>query len=199
MPKRAPAATISGVNVYLRPPRLSDAGGFRAAVRASTSLHRGWTSAPATPARFASFVHRYAARGKHPTHAGFLVFRRDDDALVGVYNFSEIVRGAFQSAFLGYFAFAPLAGRGLMAEGLAAALDIAFRQLKLHRVEVNIQPNNARSLALAARLGFTREGYSRRYVKIGGRWRDHVRFAMLAEDWRSLRGTHRPLRREASQ
>ena len=196
MPKRAPAATISGANVYLRPPRLSDAGAFYAAVRASAALHRGWTSPPGTPARFAGFVQRYATRGGHPTHAGYLVFRRDDDALVGVYNFSEIVRGAFHSAFLGYFAFTPLAGTGLMTEGLAVALDIAFRKLKLHRVEVNIQPNNARSLALATRLGFTREGYSRRYVKIGGRWRDHVRFAMLAEDWRALRRKHRFVRRD---
>ncbi len=191
MPIRAPAATITGVNVYLRPPRLADASVFRAAVRASAALHRGWTSAPGSPARYATFVRRYAARGKTPTHAGFLVFRRSDDALVGVYNFSEIVRGAFQSAYLGYFAFAPMAGRGLMGEGLTLALDIAFRRLKLHRVEVNIQPNNARSLALAMRFGFTREGYSRRYVKISGRWRDHVRFAMLAEDWRALRRNHR--------
>ena len=199
MPKRAPAATITGVNVYLRPPRLSDAVAFRAGVRASAALHRGWTSAPETPARFARFVQRYAGRGKLPKHAGFLVFRREDDALVGVYNFSEIVRGAFQSAFLGYFAFAPLAGQGLMTEGLAAALDIAFRKLKLHRVEVNIQPTNARSLALATRLGFTREGYSRRYVKISGRWRDHVRFAMLAEDWRTLRRGFRFAPRKVSR
>jgi [ribosomal protein S5]-alanine N-acetyltransferase len=192
---REPAATITGVNVYLRPPRLSDAGAFHAAVRASTALHRGWTSAPGTPARYAKFVQRYATRRKDPTHAGFLVFRRADDALVGVYNFSEIVRGAFQSAYLGYFGFVPLAGKGLMSEGLAAALDIAFGKLKLHRVEVNIQPTNTRSLALAVRLGFTREGYSRRYVKISGRWRDHVRFAMLAEDWRKLR-RKRPARKE---
>jgi len=196
MPKRAPAATITGVNVYLRPPRLSDAVAFHAAVRASAALHRGWTSAPLTPSRYAKFVQRYATRGELPKHAGYLVFRRDDDALVGVYNFSEIVRGAFQSAFLGYFAFAPLAGKGLMSEGLAAALDIAFRRLKLHRVEVNIQPTNTRSLALATRLGFTREGYSRRYVKISGRWRDHVRFAMLAEDWRILRRKHRFARKD---
>jgi [ribosomal protein S5]-alanine N-acetyltransferase len=187
MPIRVPAATITGTNVYLRPPRMSDAGAFQAAVRASTSLHRGWTSAPRTPSGYAKFVQRYASRGASRVHAGFLVFRKSDHALVGVYNFSEIVHGAFQSAYLGYFAFSPLAGKGLMSEGLALALDIAFRKLGLHRVEVNVQPSNARSLALAARTGFTREGYSRRYVKIGGRWRDHVRFAMLSEDWRVLR------------
>jgi [ribosomal protein S5]-alanine N-acetyltransferase len=197
MPKRAPAATITSANVYLRPPRLADTAAFADAVRASTALHRPWTHAPATPARFASFVLRYAARGRTPSHAGFLVFRRDDDAMVGVYNFSEIVRGAFQSAYLGYFAFAPLAGTGLMSEGLAAALDIAFGKFKLHRVEVNIQPDNKRSLALATRIGFTREGYSQRYVKIGGRWRDHVRLAMLAEDWQVLRRKHRFARKDA--
>jgi len=106
-----------------------------------------------------------------------------DDALAGVINFSEIVRGAFHSAYVGYYAFAPLAGDGYMAEGFALALEFAFRRLKLHRVEANVQPANRRSLALVERLGFEREGYSRRYVKIAGRWRDHVRFAMLAEDW----------------
>ena len=73
---------------------------------------------------------------------------------------------------------------------MALALDIAFVRLKLHRVEVNIQPTNTRSLGLAERVGFTREGFSRRYVKIAGRWRDHVRLAMLAEDWRKLRQQH---------
>jgi len=63
---------------------------------------------------------------------------------------------------------------------------------------VNVQPNNARSLALAERLGFTREGYSRRDVKISGRWRDHVRLAILAEDWRKLRRRHRFVPREVS-
>ena len=99
------------------------------------------------------------------------------------------MRGAFNSAFVGYYAFAPFAGGGYMSEAFTLALDFAFRDLKLHRVEANVQPHNRRSLALAERLGFEREGYSRRYVKIAGRWRDHVRFAMLAEDWR-LRRPH---------
>ncbi len=80
-----------------------------------------------------------------------------------------------------------LAGDGYMTEGFALALDFAFRRLALHRVEANVQPANRRSIALVSRLGFEREGYSRRYVKISGRWRDHVRFAMLAEDWRTRR------------
>jgi ribosomal-protein-alanine N-acetyltransferase len=125
--------------------------------------------------------------GRAPTRAGFLVVRNDDGALTGVFSFSEIVRGAFNSAYLGYYAFEPLAGGGYMTEGLALALDVAFRVLKLHRIEVNVQPTNRRSLALVARLRFTREGFSRRYVKIAGRWRDHVRYAMLAEDWTVLR------------
>ena len=74
-----------------------------------------------------------------------------------------------------------------MSEGLALMLVVAFRKLKLHRVEANVQPVNARSIALLRGAGFTREGYSRRYVKIAGRWRDHERWAMLAEDWRARR------------
>src|SRR6185369_3506409 len=119
------------------------------------------------------------------THAGVLVRRADDDALVGVFNFSGIVRGSFDSAYLGYYAFAPHNGSGHMVEGLALALDFAFRTLKLHRVEVNVQPRNARSHALVAGAGFVREGFSRRYLRIAGRWRDHVRYAMLVEDWRA--------------
>jgi [ribosomal protein S5]-alanine N-acetyltransferase len=195
MPTPTTAATLQGTNVYLRPPRPDDAAAFVAAARASRALHGQWTQAPATAQRFALLVKRFARAREPVSHAGFLVFRRDDDALVGVFNFSEIVRGPFQSAYLGYYAFSPLSGQGLMTEGLALALDIAFRKLALHRVEVNIQPTNKRSVGLVERLGFTREGYSRRYVKIAGRWRDHLRFAMLAEDWRTLRRQHRFPRR----
>lgn len=70
-----------------------------------------------------------------------------------------------------------------MREGLALMLDYAFRQLRLHRLEAKIQPGNVASIALVERLGFQREGYCRRYLKLG-RWRDHQRWAILAEDWR---------------
>ncbi len=190
MPTRESVATITGPLVYLRPPSFADVSTFVAAARASRRLHGTWTSAPDTRRRFSAYVERFSPHKAGAMNVGFLVLRREDRALVGVINVSEIVRGAFHSAFAGYYAFAPLAGQGLMTEGMALALDVAFLRLKLHRVEINVQPANKRSIALAGRLGFTREGYSRRYLKIAGRWRDHVRYAMLAEDWRSLRGVH---------
>ncbi len=192
MPIRSSAATVTGARVYLRPPQASDASAFIAAARASQRLHGAWTSPPSTRARFDLYLQRFAGDMAKSKDVSFLVLRREDHALAGVLNFSEIVRGPFQSTYLGYYGFAPHAGQGYMTEGMALALDVAFRKLRLHRVEVNIQPTNVRSLALAERVGFTREGYSRRYVKIAGRWRDHVRLALLAEEWRELRA--RPLR-----
>lgn len=188
MPTR-PRPTIVGPRVYLRRPGPGDVDAFLAAARGSRSLHGPWTHPPDTRARYAAFVARYGDP-RDSTHAGFVLLRRDDHALAGVFNFSQIVLGAFRSAYLGYFGFAPHAGQGYMTEGMALVLDVAFRKLGLHRVEVNIQPTNTRSLALAQRIGFTREGYSRRYVKIAGRWRDHERYAMLAEDWQALRRKH---------
>jgi ribosomal-protein-alanine N-acetyltransferase len=162
---------------------VRDAAAFVAAVGACRRLHRAWVAAPDTPPAFRRYLARFGGSIAGSAHVGYLAVRRDDDALAGVFNFSEIVRGAFESAYLGYYALAPHAGRGYMTEALALALDRAFGELALHRVEVNIQPRNRRSLDLVERAGFEREGYSRRYVRIAGRWRDHVRFAMLAEDW----------------
>jgi ribosomal-protein-alanine N-acetyltransferase len=196
MPSRLPSAARTAralaSRVYVRPPARSDAAAFLAAVKASRKLHTGWVQPPASAERYAAFVARYGQRSRADprelTHIGYLAFRRGDDALVGVFNLSEIVRGAFQSGYLGYYGFAPHAGEGYMAGGLALVLAQAFRTLRLHRVEANIQPTNARSMALVERAGFSREGYSRRYVKICGRWRDHIRFALLAEDWRLREG-----------
>jgi [ribosomal protein S5]-alanine N-acetyltransferase len=180
-----------GFRVYLRTPHSSDSVDFLTAVKASRRLHGGWVQPPSTPALYASFVRRYGGfSARHAfaaTHVGLLVCRCEDDAIVGVIIIGEIVRGLFKSAYLGYYAFAPHTGAGYMSEGLELALAMAFRTLKLHRVEANVQPTNLQSLALVRRAGFVREGYSRRYVRIAGRWRDHVRMALLVEEWRSPR------------
>jgi ribosomal-protein-alanine N-acetyltransferase len=183
--------TARTASVEVRRPAPADAGAFVAAARASRRLHGSWVHAPDAPAQFRDYLRRYGAPGADATHVGLVAVRRADGALVGVFNFSNIVRGPFRSAFLGYYAFAPHAGHGYMTEAFSRTLDYAFRTLRLHRVEANVQPSNRRSIALVARVGFTREGYSRRYIKIAGRWRDHVRFAMIAEDWKRLKRRRR--------
>ena len=175
------------LRVQLVRPAATDAGAFVAAVAASRRLHGAWVSAPTTRAAFRRYVARFGKPLRNASNLGFIAVRVGDNAPVGVLNLSEIVRGAFQSAYLGYYALAPFAGRGYMSEALALVLDAAYREVGLHRVEVNVQPRNVRSIRLVERAGFAREGYSRRYVKIGGLWRDHVRFAMLAEDWPAAR------------
>jgi len=181
--------------VYLAAPRLSDASAFLGAAAASRRLHGRWVRAPQSAERYREYVARFGPRAQRDprtaTHAALLVRRIEDDAIAGVFNFSEIVRGAFHSSYLGYYAFAAHAGAGYMAEGLALALEFGFRTLGLHRIEVNVQPGNARSRALVEAAGFVREGFSRRYLRIGGRWRDHVRYALLVEDWRARRGKRR--------
>jgi ribosomal-protein-alanine N-acetyltransferase len=186
MPAAKRSTCPASGSVYLRRPRRADGPAFIAAVRASRALHANWVRAPRSAAGFANYLRRFAgarSRRASATQVGFLVCRAEDDAPVGVFNLSEIVRGSFRSAYLGYYGLAPHSGRGYMAEGLALVLRAAFRKLRLHRIEANVQPGNHRSVALVRAAGFTREGFSRRYVKIAGRWRDHQRWAILAEDW----------------
>jgi ribosomal-protein-alanine N-acetyltransferase len=173
----------NGERVRLRHPVREDAAAFLAMVGESRRLHRPWVHPPGDLQAFEA----YADRASSERFRGFLIVHREERGIVGVANLSEIVRGIFQSAYLGFYANARYAGRGLMQEGLALVLRHAFRSLELHRLEANVQPENFRSLALVQRLGFQKEGYSPRYLKIAGRWRDHERWALLAEDWRRRR------------
>ena len=152
---------------------------FLEAVRRSRGLHRPWASPPSTPAR----IRRYLAPRKGGRSEVHFILTPADE-IAGVVEITEIVRGPFRSAYLGFYALAPHQGRGYMTAGLAAMVRRAFGALRLHRLEANIQPANAASKALVRRVGFRKEGYSPRYLKIGGRWRDHERWAITREDWR---------------
>ena len=165
--------------IFIRPSNLSDEETFLSAVEQSRSLHHPWVQPPNTPIAF----REYLAKREDPRGASFFVWVEKPAGLVGVVNLDEIVRGCFHSAYLGYYAFTPYAGRGLMQKGLSLVITHAFRKMSLHRLEANIQPGNAASKALVKKLGFRREGFSPRYLKINGRWRDHERWAMLYEDW----------------
>jgi [ribosomal protein S5]-alanine N-acetyltransferase len=170
--------------VFIRPLAYEDCDAFLAAVRRSRSLHRNWINPKAaTRAAFTAYLKRFA----DDAHHGFVVVARESGELVGAINLNDVIRGSFQSASVGYYAFTPHAGRGFMREGLLLVLSRAFQHLKLHRVEANIQPENEASIALVKRCGFIREGYSRRLLKVCGRWKDHERWAILAEDFTSRR------------
>jgi ribosomal-protein-alanine N-acetyltransferase len=162
---------------------MRDLAELTALNRASARLHRGLVSPPTKPEQFRAFIKRC----RMADCVCFLICRVGDGAVVGSISLSQIVRGNFQSAYLGYYVGGQYAGRGHMTEALRLMLRHAFLRLKLHRVEANIQPGNAASIALVRRAGFVREGYSRRYLKICGRWRDHERWALVAEEWKTKR------------
>ena len=105
-----------------------------------------------------------------------------EGGIAGLVNLNEIVYGSFCSAYIGYYTMAGFGGRGLMTRAVELAVTHAFSDLGLHRVEANVQPGNLRSRALVQRLGFRLEGYSPRYLRIGGTWCDHERWAKLADE-----------------
>ena len=153
-------------------------------MRASRAFHSPWATAPTDDERFAA----YLADARRADFEAMLLCRdrgrRDHGLLQPVPDRPP----RLQSAYLGYAVGKPFAGQGYMRDGIELVLRHAFTTLRLHRIEANIQPGNANSLALARGAGFRREGFSPRYLKIGGRWRDHERWAILAEEWRARTG-----------
>jgi [ribosomal protein S5]-alanine N-acetyltransferase len=176
MPPRRP-------RVELRSPAPADRDEYLAAMRASRRFHRPWVTSPITDEAY----DRVLSRVEDARYEPLFVCLRDTGEIAGYINLNEIVRGSFQSAFLGYSAVAAHVGHGYMSEGLELVLARAFRDMGLHRLEANIQPGNAASLALVRRAGFVHEGTAERYLKIGGRWRDHEHWVIRSEQWRELR------------
>lgn len=171
---------MSARQVMLTKPSARDREEFLRLVRASRDLHRPWVYPPSTDRQYDQYLLKTRSEG----YEGFFVRERGTGHITGVFELSAITRGILQSAYLGFYAMIAHEGRGYMQKGLQLVLRHAFKDLRLHRVEANIQPANKRSIALVERSGFCKEGLSRRYLKIGGRWRDHERWALLVEDWR---------------
>jgi [ribosomal protein S5]-alanine N-acetyltransferase len=162
--------------VTLRPVESRDQSEFLGLVEASAGLHHPWMSLPATPQEFQAYLTRY----ERPGEVSLLICARDTGAIAGVATINNIIRGRFQNGSLAYAAFAPTAGQGFMSEGVALVLRHAFQDLRLHRLEANIQPGNSASLKLVQRLGFRKEGYAPDMLFIDGAWRDHERWAITS-------------------
>ena len=154
---------------------------FLEAVRRSKKLHAAWVSPPDSPDAVREFVEKCSG----DRNISYVAVNHESD-LIGCINLNEIVRGPFQSAFLGFYAFVPFDGTGLMKQAMKLVATEAFTTHRLHRLEANIQPSNERSKRFVRSLGFRYEGYSPRYLKIGGQWRDHERYAITVDDWKAI-------------
>ena len=126
--------------VSIRPPSNADCDEFLAAVRRSRAIHRPWIAMPETRGEYDA----YLERSRRESSAYFVAHRVDDDAIIGFLNISEIVRGKFLSAFLGYGGIAGFEGQGYMREALELVLREAFTKLGLHRLEATSSPATTR-------------------------------------------------------
>jgi [ribosomal protein S5]-alanine N-acetyltransferase len=143
----------------------------------SKDHHYPFIDAPKTKESFL----QYLADCSQENRKSFLTL--DGDNIVGSFTISEMVRGCFQSGYLGYCVNTRYAGKGWMSKSLELVLEKIFIDLGLHRIEANIQPTNTASIRLVERNGFTKEGFSPRYLKINNQWCDHFRYALTYEDW----------------
>lgn len=172
---------IKGKNVFLRYVLLDDFEEMQILYRESREFYKGLVNPPDTIEKFTAYVESNDSE----TNECFVICRISDDKIVGSITLSQIFRKAFQNCYLGYALGVKYVGNGFMTEAVNLILRYAFKNLKLHRIEANVQPENLPSIAVLMRCGFTKEGFSRKYLKIKGKWRDHERFAIIKEDWRN--------------
>lgn len=165
-------------SLKLRELQPSDEAMFIEAMQASRAFHYPWIFPPVDKDSFAAYIQKY----QQAQHKSLLALN-EQGQLVGVCNLNYILHSAYQSAWLSFYSVAQFAGRGLMSQALQKVLQYVFTDMQLHRLEVNIQPDNERSINLVRRNGFRKEGFSPRFMQINGQWCDHERWAMTAEDW----------------
>lgn len=167
--------------MYLRPIRPYDKEEYIRVIKLSRDFHQPWS--PRLPPEiheedlFERAISRHES-GECSRYLGIL----PDDRIAGFFNLNEIVRGCFQNAYMGWMINLEVAGQGFATEGVAGLLDLAFSVEGLHRVQANIIPRNIRSIRVAEKNGFRREGLALRYLEIDGQWEDHWMYAKLADE-----------------
>lgn len=183
----APGPLLSHKRVLLRPPQLRDFAAWAALRAESREFLEPWEpSWPADALTRSSFrwrLRHYERDQREGCGYSFFVLRREDSALLGGISLGNLRRGVAQAGSLGYWIGGPHARQGYMSEALVALLDFAFGPLGLHRVEAACLPHNAASRGLLQKLGFVEEGLARGYLRIAGRWQDHVLHGLLADDF----------------
>jgi len=177
---------IAGSGVMLRAPQNSDHAEWAALREASreflTPWEPTWPADDLTRGAFRRRLKRYADDQRSDLAYAFLVFRSDDNAMVGGLTLANIRRGVAQAGSIGYWIGAPFARNGYMTAAVRALIPFCFRTLQLHRLEAACIPGNAASIGLLENTGFTREGYARSYLCINGVWHDHLLYARLQDE-----------------
>lgn len=140
-----------------------------------------WPPDDLTRGAFRGRIKRYVHDIENDAAYPFFIFRGSDHALIGALTLSNVRRGVAQMASLGYWIGVPFIQQGYMTAAVQAVMPFAFEHLRLHRLEAACLPSNEASIRLLRKCGFTEEGLARRYLKINGRWEDHVLFGLLAE------------------
>jgi [ribosomal protein S5]-alanine N-acetyltransferase len=180
---------IDGKRIYLQAPRAGDWRAWADLREKSrtflTPWEPTWSSDALSRAAFRRRLRQTALEWHEDSGYGFLIFRREDDAILGGVNLSNIRRGVAQSANLGYWIGEPYVRLGYMTEALRVLMQFVFDRLGLHRIEAACLPHNAASRGLLSKLGFREEGHARQYLRINGSWQDHVLYALLRTDLRN--------------
>jgi ribosomal-protein-alanine N-acetyltransferase len=175
--------TITGAGVTLRPPHTGDFTEWAILRETSRSFlvpwEPTWPSDDLTRGAFRRRLKRYAEDQRSDLAYAFLIFRSDDNAMVGGLTIANIRRGVAQAGSVGYWIGAPFARKGYMTAAVRALTPYSFTALRLHRLEAACIPDNAASIRLLEKTGFTREGYARSYLCINGVWQDHLLYARL--------------------
>jgi ribosomal-protein-alanine N-acetyltransferase len=190
MSARGWPADLTYGSVRLRPLRRRDARAWCELRRRNADWLAPWESTlPHVPFTAVDSADPPLYRGmlrtlRHQARSGFaLPFALDyDGRLVGQLTVSSIVRGSLQSASVGYWIDQAVAGHGIAPTAVALAVDHCFGPVGLHRIELNVRPENARSRRVAEKLGFREEGIRLRYLHIDRDWRDHLCFALTVEE-----------------
>ena len=174
------AAVIEGEQIFLRYPEFSDLEEFVELNSTSLDFHQGLVNPPKDEKSFREFL----AKNENPENESLFACIKNSGAIAGALSLSQIVRGGFQNAYLGYYVGKSCAGKGFGTEAISLIVKFAFEKLNLHRIEANIQPGNLASIAVVRKNGFVREGFSKEYLKIDGKWRDHERWAIVNQNWK---------------
>jgi ribosomal-protein-alanine N-acetyltransferase len=177
---------VQGDGVFLRAPQMTDFNAWSALRDKSRDFlvpwEPTWPEDDLTRSSFRRRLRRYAEDTRCDQAYAFLLFRKDDNALLGGITLTNVRRGVAQAGSMGYWVGAPFAAQGYMTRGVSALVPFAFDVLRLHRVEAACIPTNQPSIRLLERSGFTREGYAREYLCINGLWQDHLLYARLRSD-----------------